>query len=303
MRYSLSTLRFFKTVADLGNITDAANKLGRTPSTISMALKTFEEEIGVDLFQSERKNRLSPTGRFILDQANDVLSHYERAVASMQAFVRNQTGRVDLACVPSVAVSILPRVLHEFRSRYPQVEIEVHDADSPTVIEAVLAGKVGLGVASIRREQPELRFEPLFRDALGIVCRVDDTLAQRRGPISWDMLKERTLLGNGITGLIGSPEFTDLVSKAPITVYNVLSLLALVRAGVGITVLPRLSLPASERDLCFLALRDPLALRQVGLLSRTSEIASPAMQAFVRELRRTVELVADELDVEVATAS
>ncbi len=302
MRYSLSTLRVFKAVADLGSITEAAERLGRTPSTISMALKTFEEELGVQLFQSERKNRLSPTGLFVRDRANDVLSHYERAISSMQAFVRNQTGRVDLACVPSVAVSILPRVLLEFRAKYPGVEIDVHDADSPTVVEAVETGKVGLGVASIRREQPDLRFEPLFKDALGIVCRADDPLAQRRGPISWDMLHERTLLGNGISGLIDSTQFAKLISEAPITVYNVLSLLALIRAGVGITVLPRLSLPASESDLAFVALRDPLARRQVGLLSRTSEVASPAMEAFARELRGTVRAVADELDVEVIFA-
>jgi LysR family carnitine catabolism transcriptional activator len=236
------------------------------------------------------------------DRANDVLSHYERAISSMQAFVRNQTGRVDLACVPSVAVSILPRVLLEFRAKYPGVEIDVHDADSPTVVEAVETGKVGLGVASIRREQPDLRFEPLFKDALGIVCRADDPLAQRRGPISWDMLHERTLLGNGISGLIDSTQFAKLISEAPITVYNVLSLLALIRAGVGITVLPRLSLPASESDLAFVPLTDPLARRQVGLLSRTSEVASPAMEAFSRELRRTVAAVADELDVEVTSA-
>lgn len=302
MRYSLSTLRVFKTVADLGSITEAAERLGRTPSTISMALKTFEEELGTQLFQSERKNRLSPTGLFVRDRANDVLSHYERAISSMQAFVRNQTGRVDLACVPSVAVSILPRVLLEFRAKYPGVEIDVHDADSPTVVEAVETGKVGLGVASIRREQPDLRFEPLFKDALGIVCRADDPLAQRRGPISWDMLHERTLLGNGISGLIDSAQFAKLISEAPITVYNVLSLLALIRAGVGITVLPRLSLPASESDLAFVPLTDPLARRQVGLLSRTSEVASPAMEAFSRELRRTVAAVADELDVEVTSA-
>lgn len=299
MRYSLSALRVFKVVADLGSITEAAEKLGRTPSTISMALKTLEAELGAQLFQSERKNRLSPTGQFIRDQASEVLSHYERAIASMQAFARNQTGRVDLACVPSVAVSILPRVLLEFRARYPGVEIDVRDADSPTVVEAVETGKVGLGVTSIRREQPDLRFEPLFKDALGIVCKADDPLV-RSAPVSWAMLRERTLLGNGITGLIDSAQFTDLVSKAPITVYNVLSLLALVRAGVGITVLPRLSLPTSERDLAFIELEDPQARREVGLLSRASEVASPAMEAFVRELRRIVATIAEELDVEIS---
>lgn len=299
MRYSLSALRVFKVVADLGSITEAAEKLGRTPSTVSMALKTFEDELGVKLFQSERKNRLTPTGQFVRDRANDVLSQYERAVSSIEAFARNQTGRVDLACVPSVAVSILPRVLLHFREKYPGVEISVHDADSPSVVESVLAGKVGLGVASVRRDQPDLNFRPLFNDALGIVCKADDPLVRHDGPVSWDIVRGRTLLGNGITGLIDSTQFSDLVSRAPIKVYNVLSLLALVRAEVGITVLPRLSLPPSERDLRFVALSDPMARRTVGLLSRASEVASPAEAAFTRELESVVSVVGAELDLQI----
>lgn len=302
MRYSLSALRVFKTVADLGSITEAAERLGRTPSTVSMALRTFEDEVGARLFQSERKNRLTPVGQFVRDRANDVLSHYDRAVSSIEAFARNQSGRVDLACVPSVATSILPRVVPRFRDRYPGVEINVHDADSPSVLEAVLAGKVGLGVASIRRDQADLDFEPLFNDALGIICRADDPLAEKDGPVDWEMLAGRTLLGNGITGLMDSMPFSELVSRAPITVYNVLSLLALVRADVGITVLPRLSLPPSEQGLRFVALRDPMARRTVGLLSRSTEIASPAAAAFARELRGVVGAAAAELHLQVFAA-
>lgn len=301
MRYSLSALRVFKVVADLGSLTEAAEKLGRTPSTVSMALKTFEDELGVKLFQSERKNRLTPTGQFVRDRANDVLIQYERAISSMEAYARNQTGRVDLACVPSVAISILPRVLLHFRAKYPGVEISVHDADSPSVVEAVLAGKVGLGVASIRKDQPDLDFRPLFKDALGIVCKADDPLTRSKGPVGWDMVRDRTLLGNGITGLLDSTQFSDLVSKAPIKVYNVLSLLALVRADVGITILPRLSLPPSEHGLCFVALKDPLARRMVGLLSRSAEAVSPATNAFAQELRRVINATKGELGFEAVS--
>lgn len=299
MRYSLSALRVFKTVADLGSITEAAEKLGRTPSTISMALKTLEDSLGVRLFQAERKNRLTPAGQFVRDRANDVLSQYERAVSAMEAFARNQTGRVDLACVPSVAVSILPRVLLQFRAKYPGVEISVHDVDSPSVVESVLAGKVGLGVASIRRGQPDLDFTPLFNDALGIICKADDPLVRHDGPVSWDRVRGRTLLGNGITGLIDSTDFSELVNRAPIKVYNVLSLLALVRADVGITVLPRLSLPSSEPDLRFVALKDPMARRTVGLLSRSMEVASPAEEAFSRELKSVVDTASVELGLQI----
>jgi DNA-binding transcriptional LysR family regulator len=93
--------------------------------------------------------------------------------------------------------------------------------------------------------------------------------------------------------------FSELVSKAPIKVYNVLSLLALVRADVGITVLPRLSLPPSQHDLRFVALKDPMARRTVGLLSRSTEVASPAAEAFARELQSTVGALSAELGLQI----
>lgn len=297
MRYSLSSLRVFAVVAETGSLVEAAERLGRTPSTISMALKALEEEVGVPLFETERKNRLTRTGSFIQMHARDVLQHYERAVASIKAFAGNQTGRVDLACVPSVAISILPEVMLRFREAYPGVEIDVHDADSPTVVEAVAAGKVGLGVASLARPRPEIRFDTLFEDALGVVCRRDDELAGAAS-LSWDDLAGRTFLGNGIFGWPGDAA-GDAARGAPIVVHNVLSLLALVRAGLGITVLPRLSIPATENEMRFVPLDDPSAHRAVGLITRANERGSPATEAFVRELRHHLADRARELAITV----
>jgi DNA-binding transcriptional LysR family regulator len=301
MRYSLANLRTFAVVAEMGSITEAGEKLGRTPSTVSMALKALEQEIGAPLFESERKNRLSKTGMFVLAEARDLLSHHERSVAAMQAFVRNQSGRVDLACVPSVATAIVPPVLLDFRKRHPGVEINVGDADSPAVAEAVATGKVALGIASLSRARPELHFAPLFEEPLGIVCRSDDSLAQTEGSLAWHQLAGRSFLGNGISGAMEMFEPAGLLSDAPIVVHNVLSLLALVRAGIGITVLPHLSIASTREGLSFVPLSDPMARRAVGLITRSIERNSPAEEAFVAELRRSLRRRADELGIKLLT--
>lgn len=297
MRYSLGSLRTFAMVAEMGSLTEAAERLGRTPSTVSLSLKTLEAEVGVPLFESERKNRLSAAGQMVLAQARDLLSHHERAVASIRAFARNQTGRVDLACVPSIATAILPAMLPAFRRSHPGVEINVRDADSPTVAEAVEKGKVAFGVASLPRARPELRFEPLFTERLGIVCRSDDPLARHALPLSWRDLQDRTFLSNGISSLTGAPTLAELISEAPIVVHNVLSLVALVRAGLGITALPYLSIAPWEEGLAFLPLEDTSASRTVGLLTRSAERNSPATDVFIAELRDTIRARADDLGI------
>ena len=299
MRYALGNLRTFAMVAEMGSLTEAAEKLGRTPSTLSLALKTLEAEVGVPLFESGRKNRLSTAGQVVLAEARALLSHHERSVAAIRAFARNQAGRVDLACVPSVATAVLPVMLPAFRDSHPGVEINVYDADSPSVARAVEMGQVAFGVASLRRARPELRFEPLFQEGLGIVCRSDDRLAKTKAPVAWRDLRDRTFIGNGISRAIESPEFAASIAEPSIVVYNVLSLLALVRTGVGITVLPQLSIAAWHEGLAFVPLSEPSARRTVGLITRSIERNSPAAGVFIDMFRGVLREKASELDISI----
>jgi DNA-binding transcriptional LysR family regulator len=63
-------LRNFVAVAALGNLNDAADRLGRAPSAVSMSLKQLEEHLGAPLFASDRKNRLTALGRFTLAEGS-----------------------------------------------------------------------------------------------------------------------------------------------------------------------------------------------------------------------------------------
>ncbi|HEU4827142.1 MAG TPA: LysR family transcriptional regulator, partial [Dongiaceae bacterium] len=104
----LEALRVFVTVADSGNIKDAAERVGRTPSAVSMTLKQIEERLGAPLFETDRKHRLTDLGRFVHQAAVVLLRDYERAVDLIEAYAQNRTGRLRLASVPSVATVLLP---------------------------------------------------------------------------------------------------------------------------------------------------------------------------------------------------
>lgn len=291
MRISLATLRVFATVAESGNIRLAAARLGRTPSSISEKLKQFEQEIGAPLFESGRKNRLTPVGTFVHSQVRDLLSHVDRKLASLQAYSRNAIGRIDIASVPSIATTLLPVVIAQFRSQWPAVEITARDADSRSVADLVQSGTVELGIASLPSERRALLFTPLFEEPLGIVCRRDDPLYRKRGSRRWSDLEGRTLLANAISdshniGTVPPP------AQAPIVVYNVLSLLALVRAKIGITILPQLSVSEPQPDIGFIPIDEPDARRTVGVITRAGEGLSPATAALLRIVREQLQHIA-----------
>ncbi len=289
MALSLAHLKAFSAVARTGSLKDAADQLGRTVSAVSMSLKQVEDEIGARLFETDRKNRLTAVGQFMQAQIGDLLGHYDRAIAAVQAYARTAIGRVDIACVPSVATTILPAVVSRFRALYPDVEIDIRDTDSENVLAIVTTGNADLGIASFNRPQSAISFEALFEDPLGIVCRPDDPLAAAGRIASWDTLRGRVLLANGISNSITDADFRELADRAPIVVYNVLSLIALVKAEVGITILPSLSVAGLGQEIAFVPIGLPSARRRVGLLRRSGETASPAAAAFTTLLKSTID--------------
>jgi DNA-binding transcriptional LysR family regulator len=284
MRVSVATLRVFAAVAESGSIRSAGEKLGRTPSSISEQLKLFENEIGAPLFEGGRKNRLTTVGQFVRSQVRDMLIHYDRTLSAVEAFARNATGRVDIASVPSVATTVLPDVIIEFRNRAPTVEITVRDADSRSVADMVQAGTIELGLGSKPVDRRAIAFEPLFSEPLGIVCRRDDPLFKSARPHGWSSVEDRVLLTNAISdrsAATGQPP----TRPSPIIVYNVLSLMALVRANVGVTILPRLAVINAPADIGFVPLNEPDAKRTVGVITRAGESLSPASTSFLDLVR------------------
>lgn len=300
MAVSIGALRVFVAVAKAGAIGPAAERVGRTASAVSMTLKQVEEDIGTALFETERKSRLTPTGRHALDLASDLLDRYEQTLSEIRGFARNEIGRLNLACIPSVALRLLPAVLGRYNGQWPGVEIEIRDIDSRAVINAVDQGRVEFGIASPVEERSSLSYRPLFEDALGVICRRDDALARLGRPVRWNDLDGRPFLANGLCHMVDDAEFRRIVDTAPMIARNVTSVLALLRAGMGPTVLPRLSLPVEDDTLCFLPVEDPDARRRVGLLTRQGDRLSPSANAFMQVLDTTLPEMATALSVDLA---
>ncbi len=284
-------LRCFAAVAASGNLADAADKLGRTPSAVSMMLKQFEDHLGAPLFESERKSRLSALGAFTFDQATREIDHFERTVTAIEDFSRAKAGFVRVAAVPSVAEAILPAVVRNFLSGHPGVQIDIRDMDSAGVLRELEKERVDLGFATATGVGADIVREELFSDAFGVVCRPDHPLAQTIPPLDWACLDDSTFIGNGICRHIADERFQAILAGSKLMVRNTTSLLAMIRAGVGITVLPRLAVNPAEHRLTFLPVADPHAKRRIHILRRSHQALTPAAEMFEAATRRAAEAV------------
>lgn len=299
--FRLEALRAFVEVADHGNIKDAADRLFRTPSAVSMTLRQIEDRLGWPLFETDRKSNLSAMGRFLYDQAVIVLRDYDRAMERIEAQARARSGRLRIASVPSVATMLLPRFLQDFTATRPDLEVDLVDTDSTDVRHLVETGQVDLGIAGLAADVPGLASLPIFRDPFHLICHRDSALGQAHAALDWSDLAGESLILNEAARSLASPAFQQLAREARFSVRNVTSLIAMVQTGIGITLLPALATGTLPADLVALPLKDQAGRRTVCLLSRLGRVDSPVALAFRQDFARAARLEATRLGLEVVT--
>ncbi|WP_371225939.1 LysR family transcriptional regulator [Roseovarius sp. 2305UL8-3] len=278
-------LRCFRTVADHGSLADAAEALGRTPSAVSMMLKQFEDHIGAPLFESTRKSRLTPLGEMILSEASRELSHFDRTVSAIEGLSRAEQGHVRLAVTPSVAQTVMPPILQSYLKQHPGVSIEMIDTDSISVHRELVAERADIGMGTLPAI-PGFERDLAFTDAFGVVCPLDHTLAKNWKRLSWADLEGRNFISNGLCVHIKDEGFAPILKASNLMVRNTASILSLVRAGVGVTLLPELAVLPEYDDLEFLPLTDSTARREVWIVTPPESMLTPAARALVQAIRQ-----------------
>lgn len=283
MNIKPENLRTFVTVADCGNLHEASEILGRTPSAISMSLKQLSEQLGAELFETDRKSNLTPTGHFVLEESRRALSSFDESVRTIQRYTKGEMGVVRVATVPSVASHLLPDVVSRFQKKAPKVRLELRDTDSVMVATAVRNGSVDCGVASLSFASQDLQHELLLEEPFGLVCRPDHTLASTKQPLTWQALEDATFISNGLCEQIRDERFVRINSNTAIQVHNIVTLLGFIQQGMGVTLLPRLAVPKGG-DFCFLPLADKSAVRRLYFLQHRHHRISPAGMVFKEEV-------------------
>ena len=287
----LEQLRVFVAVAEAGELADAGIRIGRTPAAVSMTLKQIESDIGGALFEGERKGRLTPLGAFLLAQARRALAEYDQVVLNMRQYVTGAHGLVRIAAVPSAATRLIPLAIETLRAKHPGVRIDVRDIDSAAVADAVAAGAVDFGIATLTEAAQGLTAERLLEDPFVLVCPATHRLAALTRPLRWSDLDANDFIANGLCSRINADAVLALIAGSPLTVRNTTSLLAFVEQGFGVTLLPALAVSATS-VLRSLPLADRKAKRKLDVLTRQGETLNPSAKALLDE----VGVVARELD-------
>ena len=288
MNVSTRQIDAFLALAAQRNFTRAAAQCHLSQPAFSALIKALEDAFNVRLFdRSTRHVELTTEGENFMESARRIRSEVDLALGSMRDAVSLRRGRVAIALLPSLAAGWLPQRLAEFHQQFPGIELEIADVLSEPCIELVASGKADFALAAIRADTPDLQAEPFCSDDFHLVCRSDHPLAKvprgRPSAIAVEDLAQWPFIHMARHSSVR--QFLEAAlhpqaMKSVMEVEQLATVMGMVRAGLGISVIPALTLfHFQQQGLVTRALNWPALNRQIYLVRRRDRSLSSAAQA------------------------
>lgn len=289
IKFDLGELQAFVVTAEKASFRLAAEALCLSAPALSRRVERLEVALGVRLLErTTRSVELTAVGQEFLHEARAALVGLDEAVQRVNDQLHLRRGRVAIACIPSVASHLLPRVLRAFAVAQPEVQVHVMDESASQVLDAVVRGDADFGLSFTGSQESALRFEALMRERYVLAMQRGHRWAGRKD-VAWAELAGQRLVSvsrDSSNRLLLDQATADLPQQ-PVAWYecnHVAGALALVEAGLGLAVLPQLALPAEHPQVCGVPLIEPDLWRTLGLLQRRDRVLGPAAEALRQRL-------------------
>jgi DNA-binding transcriptional LysR family regulator len=292
---NLERLRVLHAVFTTGSVAGAARTLHVTTSAVSQQMARLEREAGQRLAERQGRGiRLTEAGTLLARNAGDLLTHVERVEACLAEHRGAVTGTLAISAFATAARGLLPGVLQDLRSRYPDLSVSLSEQEPHEAIPALCRGHLDVAVVQDWAEDPltvpgSLSRRDLLDDPFDVALPAghplalrssvavrelagDDWISWSTGQICHDWLA-RTLHAHG-----AKPRILHTASEHS-------TQLALVAAGLGAALIPRLGREPAPPSARFVPI-DPPPTRRIFALWRSSAAARPAIRATLDALQR-----------------
>ena len=280
-------LSAFLEVADTASFSKAAERLFLSQPAVSKRIATLEDQLGRQLFDRVgRQISLTDAGRALLPYARRVLHDIEDGRRALSMLSEKVEGRLSIGTSHHIGLHRLPTVLRAYTLAYPQVDLDIQFMDSEVACEAVLAGKLELGIVTLPSQPlPQLKSRLVWPDPLAVVVAPAHPLAALKRPKLDDLAEHPAVLPDEAT-------YTHRIVTAALTQHGLKprirlatnyleTLKMLVVIGLGWSVLPRSML---DKDLIALPIRELSLERELGVVWHEKRTLSAAATALIAQL-------------------
>ncbi|WP_030686433.1 LysR family transcriptional regulator [Streptomyces sp. NRRL B-1347] len=289
--WDIKKLRILRALRDHGTVTAAAGALSMTPSAVSQQLSNLARQLDVPLLEAQgRRVRLTDAAHLVLRHAEAVFAQLERADAELAAHARGDEGEVRVGAFSTAVPALVVPAVRALRTTRPGVFVRVREAEAAQAYELLAAGEVDLAVSlaaqAPARRDPRFTGVTLFADPLDVALPEGHPLARKRGLRLADLADEPWIFG-------GSGPWSDITRAAceaagfvPEQAHSAAgwtAILAMVEAGMGVALVPRMAGAAGHGGVLMRGLGAGRPHRHV--LAATRRGAGPAVAHVLAALR------------------
>jgi LysR family hydrogen peroxide-inducible transcriptional activator len=248
---TLQELKYLVALADHGHFGRAAEACFITQSTLSTQIKKLEDFLGVTLFDRSLK-RVTPTpiGREILAAARNIVDEAER-IRELARHAQDPMARtIHLGVIPTLGPYYLPHALTLVHRKHPELRMLLREEMTPQILEHLADGKLDAGLLALPVSDEALRVEPLFYEPFYAALPADHALAKRDTLKVTELLQEKLLLLD--EGHCLRDQALDVCGarqdrREEVRATSLETLRQMVGMGLGVTLLPALSIDAGPR--------------------------------------------------------
>ncbi|MER8268753.1 LysR family transcriptional regulator [Streptomyces griseus] len=294
--WDVKKLRILRTLRDRGTVTATAQALLMTPSAVSQQLTNLSRQLGVDLLEAQgRRVRLTDAAHLVLRHAEAVFAQLERAEAELTGYLRGEAGEVRVAAfstaVPALVVPAVRLLRAEDR---PGPDVRVREAEAAQAYELLTAGEVDLALSLAAHaptaRDPRFSLFPLLADPLDVALPADHPLAGAPVLRLADLAADRWIFGGSgpwseIT--TAACEAAGFVPEQAHSAAGWTAILALVEAGMGVALVPRMASREQRREgVVMRVLEADRPRRHVVAAVRHGAESGPAVERVIGALTR-----------------
>ncbi len=289
--FNLRHLRAIHAIRAEGSFARAADRLGVVPSALTETVRQLEDIAGGALFdRRSRPPAPTPLGQEFLEETAPLLAAMDRALSRLRDRARGLRGRLRIGATPSAITPHVAPAIAAFRQSHPDVDLTLHDDVAEALAGMVADDRLDLAIAGRARSSPELVQTEIAADLFGLACATGHPLARTGAAVPLDAIDPQELIhlgaDTGTSRLLAGAALPARFKTGPLRSHSTIAQLCLVRAGVGIALLPRNAVELfNDPGIAFVPLADLRLERKLYLLTPARRAPSPTAAAFEAQFR------------------
>jgi DNA-binding transcriptional LysR family regulator len=287
----LRQLEILRAVAESGSFTSAGRQLHLSQSAVSRQILLLEDELNEQLFlRIGRKIRITPAGATLLRLSQRVIDDIAETRAGILESQQTLNGSLRLVGGMTVCLYVFPSLLKEYRRVHPNVEVRVAPGATPRLVRRLRSGAADLGLLTLPIDDPALVSVPVMREELLVAMAPQHPLGRKRQVAPQDLVRQPfVLFESGSNTRRAIDEFftrEQIDPKVVTETENVEIIKAMVRVGLGITIIPYQAVAREVRagTLACARIAGRQLVRETGWVYLRSPRVPRAVQAMMQAL-------------------